>query len=568
MKIVSVLNLYKSQTGDISWNDLQDRINNPDTPADLREALQGLSQDWTLFSAIGSQGDGKCGGRISSKDLMKFSNSHSQILTWNGGSLNNAQLEIVAILDRHKDKCPISWDSIRDQANDTSNPPDLRAALQKLANDPALFYAIGSQDDGKCGGKITDKDLGKFSNNHSQVKEFNEKQAQNYMENYIPSDASQNQSASVMTENDALRELYRYSDYLPKKLNEDTFKRIVDGTENVGKCPPQVIAAAQYFLQHRQAWSQLNQTSDDNPTMSKSDFLHTASSSIHLNKDEIKTASTINKNLDAFFGDGDLTRDKLASIATNKSLSNEVRDTAKQLLQDPLLFGLINNARSGYKTKKGFFDFGGPTVDSGVIGKKDFQQFFNNMSPANKSPESRVTHKTKSAESQSAVADMGMGIDDQPDIKAVKKSGGFLMHAMDKILNIAGKVFDIGSQIVGALGFIPGFGEIADALSLVAEAESKACKILSTIIEGGNIGKAFAEAGIDMASAALGCIGGPEMRMAMREGLARKLMEKTMNTGIDMAIDQAKSFTDSYLQNLKGRLDTPSTNYLATAIPA
>lgn len=561
LQIVSVLNLYKTQTGTISWDDLQNRANDPNTPADLREALQGLSQDWTLFSSIGSQGDGKCGGRISSNDLMDFSNSHSQVLTWNGGSLNNEQLAVVAVLDRHKDKCPISWDTIRDQANDTNNPPDLRAALQKLADDPALFYAIGSQGDGKCGGKITGKDLSGFSDNHAQVKEFNEKQAESYLQNYIPSDATGNQDASIMTESDALREMYRYSDYLPKKLNEETFKHIVDGTENVNKCPPQLIAAAQYFLKHRDQWSQLNNTADANPTMSKADLLQTASSTMHLTKNELKTASTINNNLDAFFGKGDLTRDKLASMASDNSLSSEVRSAAKQLLQDPLLFGLFNNANSGYKTKHGFFCFKGPTVDSGVIGKDDFKKFFDNMSDANKTSEKRITHKIKNADEQNAVTDMAMGIDDQPDIKSVKKSGGFLMHAMDKILNIASKVLDIGSQIIGALGFIPGLGEIADALSLVAEAESKACKILATIIEGGNIGKAFLEAGIDMAGAALGCIGGPEMRMAMCDGLAAKLLEKTVNTGIDMTLDQAKSFTDGYLQNLKTRLDTPAPEY-------
>nr|CUV32171.1 protein of unknown function [Ralstonia solanacearum] len=77
---------------------------------------------------------------------------------------------------------------------------------------------------------------------------------------------------------------------------------------------------------------------------------------------------------------------------------------------------------SGYKTKNGFFSFGGPTVDSGVIGKKDFEKFMSSMTDANKTVQARKTHPANSEASKSAVADMGMGMEDQPDIKAVKKS--------------------------------------------------------------------------------------------------------------------------------------------------
>ncbi|WP_282600430.1 HrpF/NolX family T3SS translocon protein, partial [Ralstonia pseudosolanacearum] len=172
LQIIGILNLHKDN-GDISWDKLQDKINDPNTPPDLKWALQALSQDFNLFQAIGSQGDGRFGGKIKGKDLAEFAKSHSQVLTWNSGTLNDSQLEIMSILARHKDKMPVDWSSIQDKINDSNTPSDLKAALQALANDPALFFAIGSQGDGNCKGKIKAGDVSKFADNHPQVEEYN-----------------------------------------------------------------------------------------------------------------------------------------------------------------------------------------------------------------------------------------------------------------------------------------------------------------------------------------------------------------------------------------------------------
>ncbi|WP_269440320.1 HrpF/NolX family T3SS translocon protein, partial [Ralstonia pseudosolanacearum] len=85
----------------------------------------------------------------------------------------------------------------------------------------------------------------------------------------------------------------------------------------------------------------------------KADFLQAASSAMSLTQPELDTLKTINANQNAFFGNGDLTRDKLASMADNKQLDPKVRQAAKQLLGDPVLFGLLNNAITGYKTHHG-----------------------------------------------------------------------------------------------------------------------------------------------------------------------------------------------------------------------
>lgn len=480
-------------------------------------------------------------------------------ITWNGGTLTDAELQIVAVLNRHTDQCPLSWDQLADRANDPSTPPDLAKAINQLRQDPELFYAIGSQGDGRCGGKIKANDLSGFSASHPQVAAFQEQQARSYQQNYISSDGTGNGQPSAMTANDAMRELYRYSDYLPKSLSLDDFKQMVDGKAQPGKCPAQVIAAAQYFVDHPDAWKQLYGGAID--LVHKEDFLQVASSSMNLTRSELNTLETIDKNQPAFFGSGVLTRDKLKSMADDQSLDPNVRQAASQLLSDPLLFGLLNNSITGYKTHHKFWDFGGGhTVDSGNISNNDFAQFYGNMSAANRTVQQTKTHVPTTADETSAVADMMIGMANQPDIKAAKKNGGALMHVVDAVLKVGSKVLDWEATAVGLLGFIPGLGEIADAVAMGLEVESQAANIVHTAITGGNMKKALAEAGLNVAAQAIGCIAGPQVKLAMREGLAKTVLQEAATRGIDMTISEAQSYADNYLDDLKARLETESTS--------
>jgi len=479
----------------------------------------------------------------------------SSRITWNSGTLTDTELHIVSVLNRHKDKCPLDWKSLGDLANDPSTPPDLKAAIEALQQDPELFYAIGSQGDGRCGGKIKAGDLSGFSDHHPQVAAFQEQRAKNYTQNYIPSDGTGNGEPSVMTQTDALRELYRYSDNLPKNLSLADFKQIVDGEAKTGKCPPQVLAAAQYFLDHPDEWKQLYGGSIDK--VHKEDFLQVASSSMNLTQAELDTLSTINKNQNAFFGKGDLTREKLESMIDDKSLAPEVRKAASQLLSDPVLFGLMNNAITGYKTHHKFFDFGGGhTVDSGNISNSDFNQLFNNMSSANRTAQQVKTHAARTAAEKGAVADMTMGVADQPDIKSPKKNGGAFMHAINDVLKVGSKVLDWAATAVGVLGFIPGLGELADLASMVLEAEAQAANLLHTAISGGNIKQALEEAGLSLAAQAVGCIGGPEVKLAMREGLVKQVIQEAATAGINLPVSVAQSYAEDYLNNLKARIES------------
>ncbi|OAF03744.1 nodulation protein NOLX [Bradyrhizobium centrolobii] len=510
-------------------------------PADVKAAIDALEQDPQPSSAIESP-------------VVAPAPVPSSRITWNGGTLSDTELQIVAVLNRHKDQCPLSWHSLADKANDPSTPPDLKAAIEGLQQDPELFYAIGSQGDGCCGGKIKAKDLSGFSDHHSQVAAFQERQAQNYEQNYVPSDGTSNGQLSVMTLNDALRELYRYSDNLPKNLSLVDFKQIVDGNAKTGKCPPQVIAAAQYFLDHPQDWKQLYGGAIDK--VHKEDFLQVASSSMGLTQTELDTLDTINKNQSAFFGSGDLTRDKLASMADDKSLAPKVKQAASQLLSDPLLFGLLNNSITGYTTHHKFFDFGGGhTVDSGNISNNDFTHFYGNMSGANHTVQQTKAHAPQTAAEQDAAAEMMMGVADQPAIKSPKTNGGALMHAVDDVLKLGSKVLDWAATAVGVLSFIPGLGELADLASMGLEFESQAANLLHTAISGGNMKKALEEAGLNVAAQAVGCITGPEVKLAMRNGLAKKAMEEAVNAGVNLPISAAQSYAENYLNNVKTRLE-------------
>ncbi|WP_017158886.1 HrpF/NolX family T3SS translocon protein [Xanthomonas phaseoli] len=547
LQIVSTLNAHKDQMP-LEYKNLDDKINDPSTPADLKAALQGLKQDPRLFFAIGSQGDGKCGGKIKAQDLWDFSDSHPQVkamggkndqfnpkdikgstpppavdgssVTWDGGTLTQSELEIVSTLNRHKDQCPLKWSDLDAKINDASTPPDLKKALTDLQSDPRLFFAIGSQGDGKCGGKITDGDLGNFASHHAQVAEYADKQAKNYNQNYVASDSPDKTKASVMNESDAMRELYRYSDYLPDDLNQDTFKSLVDGESSTKKCPPQVIAAAQYFRDHPDQWKAL---AGDSGSMSKPDFLQKASSQMHLTADEQKTLDTINSHQDAFYGDGkEVTRDKLETISKDDKADPAVKEAATQLLNDPLLFGLLNNSITGYKKPHRFFG-GGHVVDSGKISQDDFRRFYDNMSAANKTVDTPVTHDATSPDQQKAVSDMLMGKDDPPAIKKPKKDVGVFQEGLHEFLKWDSKILDWMSVGLSALNGIPIIGEITDVASIALESEAQAAQVVDTAIQGGDMSLALKLAGINMAGAVVGAVGGPTARIgakAIAKGVA------------------------------------------------
>ncbi|PPT47097.1 HrpF protein [Xanthomonas arboricola pv. fragariae] len=556
LDIVSTLNQHRDMMP-IEFAKLDEKINDPATPPDMKQALQGLQQDPGLFFALASQGhgkhhhddQGKCNGTLIAANLYDFADRHPQVtalggknatynpekmkgrdlpppvdgssVTWDGGTLTQNELEIVTTLDRHKDKLPVAWADLDAKINDPATPPDLKQALTELQKDPRLFFAIGSQGDGKCGGKIKAGDLSKFSAGHAQVAEYANKQAKGYTQNYVASDSPDKTQPTVMTESDAMREFYRYSDYLPKDLNQDAFKHLVEGDSKTQKCPPQVIAAAQYFREHPAQWKAL---AGDAGSMSTPDFLQKSASQMHLTAPELKTLDTISSHQDAFFGDGkEVTRDKLDTIVKDDKADPAVRDAAKQLLGDPLLFGLLNNSITGYKKPHSFFG-GGHVVDSGKISNKDFQQFYDHMTAANKTVDKSPTHAATSPDQKKAVADMLMGKADQPEIKQKKKDIGTVGKGLHEFLKWDSKIMDWASVGLSALNGIPIIGEIADVGALALESEAQAAQVIDTALQGGNMKLAWELAGINMAGAVVGAAGGPSARLAAK-GVAKGVAE-------------------------------------------
>ena len=49
----------------------------------------------------------------------------------------------------------------------------------------------------------------------------------------------------------------------------ETLQKIADGSQDMGKCPPQVAAAAKYFTDHPAEWQQFTGKDDPNASISR-----------------------------------------------------------------------------------------------------------------------------------------------------------------------------------------------------------------------------------------------------------------------------------------------------------
>ena len=153
--------------------------------------------------------------------------------------------------------------------------------------------------------------------------------------------------AREMSGNDAMRELYLYSESLPKKVSMETLQKIADGSQDMGKCPPQVAAAAKYFTDHPAEWQQFTGKDDPNASISR-DRLCDPPPTTSLSPQESKAIETIKNNQDIFFRDGGIKPDKLVKIANDPNNSQEVRDAANLLSQpNSMLFSMLDNGKHG-----------------------------------------------------------------------------------------------------------------------------------------------------------------------------------------------------------------------------
>ena len=448
------------------------------------------------------------------------------------------RMETINILGRHEDKFKKAVDgkgldkllNDEDQPADKKTPPDLKRAIQNLKSDPQMMDALDKAKNGKKDGKISAADINKLQGN-SANRQYAEAKAESYEETYIPSDSKDpNAKARPITNNDAQRELFRYSDYLPKHVSREGLQKIVDGTAAQGKAPPQLVAAAKFYVDHPAAWEKdMGKGADE--SIRKDGMCNRFAKSVELTADEDKTLDVLDKNRDTFFGKGALTDSKLKKIAADPAAKAEVRDAATALLdkKDSLLYTMLDNGKHGN---------GGNAInaaDDRKIGAGDLDALMKHRnktiapaettapSAAEKAGSSGPAARVADPSAAQAAQDMSDGQQDQPDAK--KKKGGQLRDIATFFLKAYSFVMNVASSVLSVLAKVPGLGLLAAPAALAASALSGAAKVGVAALEGKDTKNAAMMMGIGVAGTAAGLLvpGGGKLvaesaKVAAKEG--------------------------------------------------
>lgn len=456
--------------------------NNSDTSAIdyLNSAFGGSSSgNSSNASANNASGSSNTQGQMSFAQVLTVLNRHLGLLSSHGD--NKKQLEKLL-----KDK---------------NTPDDEKAALRTVLNNPSYFAKLdggnqkGKQDGKHLDGKFSSKDVHAMMQKDSAAQKLQSSEAQSYTQNYVPSDAPPNALPRNMSENDAMRELFNFSQSLPKNLDLKTLKNIADGTQKGDKAPPQLQAAAQYFVDHPAQWHSFTKGAKHDK-VSTDRMCDLAAQQVKFSPQEQKTLQTLQNNQDIFFKHGGLTKSKLDQIANDSSNSPEVREAATQLAQPhSMLFEMLDNGKHGA---------GGNAWDEandGNIGKGDLTAFLKHTKDLTATPDTPSILSGKF--NASAASDMETGQETQPDDKK-EKGGGFKK-------------------------FLEGLGEAALA-------------VVSFVIPGGEELGALADAGIDAAAdTALGA------GSTLAKG-ASAIAKEGVRQGADEAKNQAESAVENQLE--------------------
>ncbi len=438
-----------------------------------------------------------------------------------------ASADTVSTLLRHQDKLEgdLSRESLEKMLAEKKDlPDDLRQAVNSLLANPELYNTLDAQrDGGKLDGVLGVKDLLDLAKNDPAYQQRELNKSESYTHNYVPSDAPADAKPREITTQDAVRELYMYSDSLPKKIDLDSLKAIADGTAEGGKIPAQVRAAAKHLVDNPEEWRSMM----GGDRVKRGDFCDRAASNINLSPDSRQVAEDLKKDSDFFFSEGAITRDQLNKWKEDPNVSDERKKTIDALLKDDMLFGMLDNAKNGH-SGGGFFSK--YKADDGKIGKGDLDHFLGNMTEANRtSPKPPPPHGPETKADANAVNDMRAGWADDPDAKRPKGNGGFFKITA-KILEIGSRIADIQSVVLGALAKIPVFGVIAAAASVAMSAYAGALRVGKTAIEGGDVKEALKNMGLDIAGAAIGAVAAPGSGKALITA-AREITEVAVKAG-------------------------------------
>lgn len=431
------------------------------------------------------------------------------------------RMETVAILGRHEGKFKKAVDGkgLDKMLADKNTSPDLKRAIQNLKDDPEMMEAFDKAKTGKSNGDFSAEDINILQSN-STNKAFAEQKAEDFEQTYIPSDCKEpNAQPRPITNNDAQRELFRYSDYLPKNVSRESLQKIVDGTAEQGKCPPQLVAAAKFYVDNPSAWKK-DFKKGENEGIRKDGLCAHIAKSVELTAEEDKTLKVLDQNRNVFFDKGNLTDAKLKRIAEDPEAKPEVRDTARALLdkKGSLVFSMLDNGKHG---------FGGNlanAADDRSIGQGDLDRVLQGrnktIAPAEKIAASdgaaaakapgttqagpvAGTVQTRAAQ---AAQDMSDGTYNQPDNKS--KKGGQLRDVANFFLKAYSAITNVLSSVLAGIASlkIPGVSWLAAAGAMGAKAASGLAKTGSTALEQGDVKGAAVKAGIGVGMTGAGML--------------------------------------------------------------
>jgi len=394
------------------------------------------------FTSVSSQ---QSSNQILQPNVQNFiaANDVGSTLTDSSSESGMSFADVVTTLGRHDGllKKAMTKEDLQKLESDPDTPSDMKGALQTLLNNPTMFQAIDDATPDKVDGKIAAGDIDALRKTPAFM-QYASQLSESYTHDYIPSDAPTGSPPQEMTANDASRELYLYSQSLPKQLSLQTLNEIANGSQPLDKCPPQVASAAKYFTDHPNQWANLTGMSDPTKTESREALCDQVSYSVKLTKPESDALQTVKDNEDIFFKNGNLTPKKLKDIAKDPNNSQSVRDAAT-LLSKPnsMLFSMLDNGK--HHAGGNFFN----KSNDEKISKGDLDAFIAHGS--NQVAAAPTQAKTDTPTQQKAKADMDAGQETQPD-KKKEMGGGFF------------KMFDILGWIGTGLSIlIPGLGEAA-----------------------------------------------------------------------------------------------------------
>ncbi|MGN7877232.1 HrpF/NolX family T3SS translocon protein [Roseateles sp. 22389] len=430
------------------------------------------------------------------------------------------RLQAVSTLQRNERlfEKPKSVPDLQRIADDPRTAPELGRALRTVLSDEELKDGLDSASNGRTDGRIGRTDLHTVAESTELIR-YNRRRAESFRHNYLPSDGGG--TVREMTRHDAARELYKYSDYLPKTTSLETLRELVDGTLPMDRRPPQVIAAARYLASHPEEWECITGRPQDEaiPRAALADAL---AGHIRLRPEERRAVRTIERHADDFFDGRLFDRDKLRRIAEDPQRPRAHTEAALVLLGDPVLFGLLDNAERGHKSNAW------RSSDDGRIGRNDLRRFLERVDrtegPPPVAPPAVERRAERPADGEvdieppvrpfpwrdpAAVREMVDGRWNQPDPRTEK--GGKLRRVVTGVMKGFSIFEKIGSTTLGAIAAlkIPILSQVAAVGSMVSNAIAGGLDVGRTAIDGGDVKKAAANAGKSFGSNALSVLTAP-----------------------------------------------------------